>query len=124
MSGGLTPGDALWLRFPYSTPPKNKICLCICVEDGIFLVVNSKPYKAAPADSQITLYPEDVAILEHKSYLDVSKYYSGFPPEEIARGISRGVQPLSNAARAKIKHIVSSQPYLIERVKRKVLRNL
>ena len=124
MSGSLNPGDALWLRFPHSDPPKNKICLCICVEEGFFLVISSKPYRAAPADSQVALYPEDLAILEHKSYLDTSKHYDDFLPHEIAKGISRGVYPLSNEARAKIKHIVSSQGYLSNRVKKKVLQNL
>jgi hypothetical protein len=120
----LNPGDALWLRFSHSNPPKNKICLCVCVEEGIFFVISSKPYKAAPADSQITIYPEELSILAHTSFLDVSKSYVGFSPAEIARGISRGVHHLSDSARAKIKHIVSGQGYLIERVKKKVLQNL
>ena len=124
MPGGLTPGDAIWMRFPHSRPPKNKICLCVCIEDNIFLIINSKAYSAAPADSQIALYKEDLAILEHHSFLDVSKYYDGFPPEEIARGIRHGAFPLSPSARARIKHIVGGQPYLIERVKKKILNNL
>jgi hypothetical protein len=124
MPGGLTPGDALWLRFLHSAPPKNKICLCICVEEGIFLVISSKPYKAAPADSQVAVYPEDLSILTHTSYLDVSKCYDDFPPHEIARGISRGICPLSVAARARIKQIVNSQPYLLARVKKKILQQL
>ena len=124
MPGGLKPGDAIWMRFTYSNPPKKKICLCVCVEDNIFLIISSKAYSGAPADSQVALHKEDLAILEHSSFLDVSKYYDGFSPQEIARGIRDGVHSLSPSARARIKHIVSGQPYLIERVKRKILNNL
>ena len=124
MPSGLTPGDAIWMRFPYSDPPKHKLCLCVCVEENIFLIVSSKAYSASPADSQIALYKEDLAFLSHQSFLDASKYYDNFPPQEIARGISDGVCPLSQSARARIKHIVSGQRYLIERVKKKILSNL
>ena len=124
MPSGLTPGDAIWMRFPHSDPPKNKLCLCACIEDNIFLIISSKEYRAAPADSQIAIYKEDLAILDHRSFLDVSKYYDGFSSQEIERGIRNGVHPLSAPARARIKHIVSGQPYLIERVKKKVLANL
>lgn len=124
MPSGLTPGDAIWIRFPHSDPPKSKICLCVCADEGVFLIISSKPYKAAPADSQVAIYPEDLAILEHTSYLDVSKHYDDFPAHEVARGIDKGVFSLSVSARNKIKHIVGGQPYLIERVKKKILGNL
>jgi hypothetical protein len=124
MSGGLKPGDALWIRFPHSEPPKSKICLCVCVEENIFLVISSKPYKAAPADSQLAIYPEELSILDHTSYLDTSKYYDDFPLREIEKGIRKGVHPLSRSAREKIIYAVSGQPYLMERVKKKILRNL
>jgi len=124
MPSGLTPGDAIWMNFPYSDPPKKKLCLCICVEENIFLIVSSKAYRGAPADSQLTLYTEDLAALSHQSFLDTSKYYDSFPPQEIARGIRGGVCPLSQPARDRIKHIVSGQRYLIERVKKKILNNL
>jgi len=124
MPNGLTPGDAIWMRFPYSDPPKNKLCLCICIEEHIFLIISSRAYSAAPADSQIALHKEDLDVLSHRSFLDTSKYYDNFPPQEIARGIRGGVCPLSQPARARIKHIVSGQWYLIERVRKKILNNL
>ena len=124
MPSGLTPGDAIWMRFPYSDPPKKKLCLCVCIEENIFLVVSSKAYSRAPADSQIRLYEEDLAVLSHQSFLDASKYYDDFSPQEIANGIRNGVCSLSQSARARIKHVVSGQRYLIERVKKKILNNL
>ncbi len=124
MSNGLRPGEAIWMRFPYSEPPKNKLCLCVCVEDNIFLLVNSKAFRAAPADSQIALFTEDLSCLVHKSFLDVSKSYDDFPIKEIERGINRGVYSLVISARNRIKHAVGGQPYLAERVKKKILSNL
>jgi len=124
MPSGLKPGDAIWMRFPHSDQPKNKICLCICSEDNIFLIISSEPYSWAPADSQITIYKSELGILSKDSQLDVSKYYDDFSLQEIGRGIQKGAYPLSDSARSRIKHCVQNQRYLIERVKKKILANL
>ncbi len=69
MSISLAPGDVLKIYFDYSNPPKTKICLCICIERGVFLTINSKPYSAAPADSQIKIFKEELSILKYDSYI-------------------------------------------------------
>lgn len=124
MSECINPGEAVMLRFKNSNPPKNKICLCVCIETGTFLIISSKPYTAAPADSQIKIFKDELGILDHDSFLDVSKYYDDFTEEDIKDGIDRGVFPLSESAKGKIKHIVGGQGYLIKRVKKMVLENL
>ena len=124
MSECLNPGEAVMLRFKNSNPPKNKICLCICIETGTFLIISSKPYTAAPADSQIRIFKEELTILEHDSYLDVSKYYDDFTEEDIRKGVAYGVHALSKSARDKIKHAVAGQRNLIKRVKNMILNNL
>lgn len=123
MPDGLRPGDAVWLRFPFSEPPKNKICVCVCVEENVFLIVSTRAYRFAPADSQLRIFEAELGILEYDSYIDVSKSYT-FPAEVIAKGVAKGTYPLADSARARIKHAVETQPYLPERIKKKILENL
>jgi hypothetical protein len=125
MSIGLNPGDAILIRFPHSDPPKKKICVCVCVDENIFLVISSKAYAAAPADSQIKIFKKELDLLQYDSYLDASKYYEDFSPKEIERAVlSPGVFSLSKSARDRIKYRIGTQPYLIERVKKKIMNNL
>lgn len=117
------PGEVIRLRFPHSNPPKIKICLCICIEQGLFLVISSAPYRAAPADSQITIFQSELECLQHDSWLDTSKAYE-LDTHTVELGAAAGVFRLADSARARIKHHVTGQPYLTAEQKALVLANL
>lgn len=112
------------MRFPYSSPPKKKLCLCVCSGENIFLIISSEAYRAAPADSQLAIFKEELTALTRQSYIDVSKYYDSFSPEAIAKGVEQGVHVLAQSARSRIKHCVADQPYLPGHVKKAILKNL
>ena len=116
-------GEVALLRFQFSDPPKIKICLCFCIERGFFFIISTKPYRWAPPDSQVTIFKEELACLDHDSYLDTSKAYE-FDPHVIAKGVQRGVYPLAPSALCRIKNALSSQRYLPEDQRIKAISNL
>lgn len=124
MSGPvIQPGDVVRILFPYSDPPKRKICLCVCIEAGLFLVISSDPYRRAPADSQITVFKQELACLEYDSVLDASKAYR-FEMATIQEATKGGVFRLADSALERIKFRVQGQGYLPREHKRLVLDNL
>jgi len=115
----LVPGEVALIRFPYSNPPKQKICLCICINDKLYFVISSKAYAWAPADSQIKIFKEELECLEYDSWLDVSKtYYLTLPAGKIEKWV------LAKSAITRIKKAVEGQNYLPDRQKKLVLSNL
>jgi hypothetical protein len=114
----LNPGECAFIEFPYSTPPKTKICLCICVHASLFFVISTLPFKNAPADSQIKIFKEELGCLEYDSWLDVSKAYSLPLPEKITKKWM-----LQSSALQRITMAVRSQRYLAEAQKQLVLDN-
>ena len=124
MSGNLmSPGDVIRIRFPYSDPPKQKISLCICLDHGLFFIISTKKYQWAPADSQITIFKEELGCLDYDSYLDVSKAYE-IDSAIISKGVAGGVFRLADSALNRIVFAISSQGYLPENQKRLALANL
>ncbi len=118
----LRPGDVIRLKFPFSSPPKTKISLCVCLERGLFFIVSSKPYRAAPADSQLMLYAGELPCLDHDSCLDVSKGYE-LDQQTIEKGAAQGVFRLAASALARIRHAIDGQRYLPEWQRRLALDN-
>lgn len=116
-------GQAAFLRFQFSDPPKIKICLCICIEQGLFFIISSKPYRWAPPDSQLTIFKEELGCLDHDSYLDISKAYE-FDPHVISKGVEKGVYTLAPTALSRIKNALSLQNYLPEEQRIKAISNL
>jgi len=116
-------GEVIRLRFPFSDPPKIKISLCFCIEQGLFFIVSSRPYSFAPQDSQLTIFKEELSCLQHDSFLDVSKAYE-FEAHVVTRGAENGVYPLAQSALVRIRNALQNQNYLPEHQKRKALQNL
>lgn len=119
----ISAGDVVVARFPYSNPPKNKFCICICPNELLFLVINSKFYRFAGADSQIRIFKEELNLLEYDSYIDTSKAYC-LDVCIVQKGLENGVSSLSVKTRERIKFHVKSQGYLPEYQKKLVLENL
>lgn len=117
------PGDAVRLLFPHSNPPKRKICICVCIREGLFLVVNSRPYGRAPADSQLKVFKEELACLEYDSFLDASKTYR-FETAAIREAAKGGVFRLAASALERIKSRIEGQGYLPREHKGLILANL
>lgn len=119
----IKPGEVTILRFPYSNPPKPKICLCICIDQGLFFIISTAPYKWAPPDSQLKIFKEELSCLDYDSYLDVSKAYE-FDPHTIEKGVTGGVYSLAPSALTRIKNALNGQSYLPEVQRSKALSNL
>lgn len=115
----LAPGEVALISFPFSNPPKDKFCLCICIESGLYFIISSKAHKWAPGDSQVKIFKEELGCLSYDSWLDVSKAYrlplpnGNFDKWELAR-----------SAISRIKLAVEGQSYLPENQKQQVLDNL
>lgn len=116
----ILPGQVLRLGFPFSEPPKEKYCLCICPASRLFFVINSKQYRFAPADSQIVLFQAELSCLRHDSYLDVSKVYE-FEQRLIDHGAKAGVYSLGRSALERVLFRVRSQRFLPARQQELVL---
>jgi hypothetical protein len=71
---------------PYTKPPKEKICLCVCDVKPLFFFINTKPSFIAGASVQID--PSDSASLTHVSHVDLSNVVT-FQPTEIAAAQAR-----------------------------------
>jgi hypothetical protein len=81
------PGQIVKLLFNYSKPPKWKYCLAVCIDSGLFLIINSEKYRFASGLSQVQAYVTESPVLERDSWVDASKMYS-FTQEEIERGVA------------------------------------
>lgn len=119
----MLPGQVIRIRFPYSSPPKYKYCLAICLTEKLFFIISSARYSMAPADSQVKLFKQELDCLSYDSWLDVSKAYT-FEARDIATAEADGVYSLAKSGLERIKFAVSSQPYLPEKQKKLVLQNL
>lgn len=112
----MLPGQVARLSFPFSNPPKPKYCLCAA--PGLFLVIGSEPYRFAPADSQLRVFKEELAPLSHDSWIDVSKAYRLDPPEGLP------TWPLAPSALGRIRHALTTQPYIPEALRKDILTSL
>lgn len=119
----ISPGDVVIAQFPHSAPPKPKFSLCICLTEGLFFIISTKPYSFAPADSQVKIFETELKCLRYDSYIDVSKAYQ-LDQQLIHSAAKNGVFPLDTTARNRIKFSVENQSYLPEKQKKLVLANL
>jgi hypothetical protein len=106
----IRPGDVVRLKFPDSAPPgRNKFCLCVCVEHGLFFTINSNQYRGAPPSSQIKIKASQMSFLQHDSYLDVS-VLKRIPPEVSQAGTIMD-RPQDNILNH-LKNVIVHQPFL------------
>lgn len=68
-------------------PKKDKITLCICTDDNLFLWINSE--KRYHNIGQFELKKEDHGALTHDCYMDCSRLTT-FPPAELTASLERG----------------------------------
>ena len=91
-------------------PPKKKFILCICPEESLFFLINSKPPIAEAAGVEIT--PNDLNCLDHVSYVDTSLPMK-FNSDEIDETQRRG--KISLPMRRKIVKCAKNHGILVER---------
>jgi hypothetical protein len=109
------PGDVVRLKFPYSDPPgRNKFCLCVCIANGLFFTINTKPYRGAPQSSQIGIKVSQMPFLEHDSYLDASVLQK--IPAEVVQAGEITPRPSDQTLRH-LKEVITRQPFLPTRQK-------
>lgn len=114
------PGEVALLKFPYSDPPKQKFCLCVCLETSHFLVISSKHYPWAAASTQMKIFKEELGALSHESWLDMSTLYA----IEIPRGAAVKKWPLKKSAIQRILHAVPGISSLSPAQKECIIRSL
>ena len=78
-------------------PPKDKITICVCAAENLFLWINTKPRQHAVG--QLALGARDHSALTHDCYLDCSRVMT-FAGAELASAHHRG--PISKALAARI----------------------
>jgi hypothetical protein len=54
-----------------TTPPKAKFALCVCIEDGYFVWINSEP--RPHGNDQLALAAGCHPLVRHQSFLDLSR---------------------------------------------------
>jgi hypothetical protein len=85
-------------------PPKNKITICVCAAENLFLWINTKP---RPHDvGQFALTGTDHAALTHDCYLDCSRVTTF--GAELTSALHRG--PISKALAARIVEFIEKKP--------------
>ena len=85
-------------------PPKDKITICVCAAENLFLWINTKPRRDAVG--QFALTAMDHAALTHDCYLDCSRVTTF--AAELASALHRG--PISKALAARIVEFVEKKP--------------
>jgi hypothetical protein len=88
----------------HSKPPKNKITICVCAAENLFLWINTEP---RPHDvGQFALTARDHAALKHACYLDCSRVTTF--GAELASALHRG--SISKALAARIVEFIEKKP--------------
>ena len=86
-------------------PPKDKITLCVCTAQNLFVWINTLPNRSGIG--QFPLGPSDHSALSHDCFLDLSRMTT-FSAAELASARGRG--PISRALAARILAFVASDP--------------
>lgn len=97
-------GDIVLLKWPdsYPTPNKKKYCLCICVDESLFFIVNTNSYQETGIKTQIEITPDDVACLQYDSFVD-TRAVRQIPKECVVDGAINGVWKVGQDALQRIK---------------------
>lgn len=82
-----------------TNPPKDKLVICVCAQNNLFLWINTLPRHHGIA--QFGLAAADHAALTHACFLDCSRVTT-FRAAELSAAIDRGkiTNPLAQAIRA------------------------
>jgi len=77
-------------------PPKDKLTICVCVDQSLFVWFNTKP--RSHGHGQLPIAATEHPALTHDCYLDCSRVTS-FPPRELAAAQQRDRISAALAAR-------------------------
>src|SRR2546426_997665 len=98
----LKPGAVLRLFCPFTTPPKEKYCILVCIEpQPVVFVVNSEisrwlRQRPALRDCQVTLHHEQHPFLEHDSYVNCTHARMDFSLQEIEEQLIENLDKLKD----------------------------
>ncbi len=67
-------------------PPKDKLTICVCIEQNLFMWFNTRP--RSHGHGQLFIEAAEHPALTHDCYLDCSRVTS-FPPRELAAALQR-----------------------------------
>lgn len=119
----VAPGDVVRLRWPSSIPPnRNKYCLCVCLDENLFFIINTDKCREAPPLSQVIIYKEDAEFLSYDSYVD-THIARVIPRNVVENGAKHGVYRLSGACLERIKYMVEQHRMLPERIMKRIRAN-
>jgi len=92
----------------YIPDPHPKFSICVCPTWARFLWINSDPRRTKPG-SQILITPNDLACLNHDSYIDTGKMVT-FPPSDLKTAKPKGI--LKPSIIKNIKSVINEHQYL------------
>lgn len=99
----LKPGMVFYLSCDFTTPPKDKFLLLVCVEPKpLFFVINSKIHeyiKLRPAlmSSQVCLAVGEHDFLEHDSYVNCADAIDAFHIKDIEKQVLKRVDRMKSS---------------------------
>lgn len=116
-----TNGNIYIIHCSYITPPKNKICLCICNTTKQFFFINTQERKGLPG--QLLIKQNECAnVLSYDSYIDLSTL-KRLPEHDLKTAQNRG--KMSQAVLKKIIQCLNEGiPTLSERERILIMKNL
>lgn len=97
-------GHVYVVRTVLTKPPKNKITICVCAAENLFLWINTKPRQHGVG--QFALTARDHAALTRDCYLDCSRVTTF--AAELASAVHRG--PISKVLAARIVEFLKKTP--------------
>lgn len=84
----MTPGHLYVIHTTLASPPKDKLTICICAADTLFVWINTEARRHGVG--QFPLKKGDHSALSHDCHLDLSRVTT-FPPRELSKALDRGV---------------------------------
>jgi hypothetical protein len=97
-------GHVYVVRTVLTKPPKDKITICVCAAENLFLWINTKPRPHGVG--QFAMAMADHAALTHDCYLDCSRVTTF--SAELATALHRG--PISKALASRIVVFLKKTP--------------
>lgn len=70
----MKPGDVVLAYCRFIDPPKNKYVACVCIENNLFLFINSQPRRLT-TEALVPVRPNELPFLKHDSYINTANLF-------------------------------------------------
>lgn len=101
---------------------RNKYCLCICVEESLFFIINTDICREASQDTQIKIYTTEAEFLSYDSYVDTHVART-VPLEFIEEGARHAVYKISPSCLNRMKYLIEQHRQIPARIMKKIKEN-